>query len=413
MDYQKSSLTILVLDGETRSCLAVVRDLGKAGYRVIVAHSTHRAIASGSKFCSQSLLLPDPKKRPAEYIKGLKGILKQHKPNILLPISDLSLQLVLEEEIEIRTLVTLPTIDAATFRTISGKAQLLEQAHKLGIKVPASVTITSKDNSATRLSLLTQQIKYPAILKPSRSTFHSKGSFHSAPTQYVYSAKEAIDCITNMATQFPDTLELLLQERIQGCGVGVFALCYKGSPHYLFAHQRLLEKPPKGGRSVLSQSIPIDLAPIQEAKKLLTHYQWNGVAMVEFKKDAHGNHYLMEINPRFWGSLQLAINAGRHYPTQLVRLFLNEREKELLNTQEPPYQTDTQLRWLLGTVDHALIRLKQEGLRAFWDMITADSLFVFSTRQKTDVLRLSDLRPFIYECLNYTRTILYRGKTEK
>ncbi len=42
---------------------------------------------------------------------------------------------------------------------------------------------------------------------------------------------------------------------------------------------------------------------------------WTGVAMVEFKLDARdGVAKLMEINGRFWGSLQLADRRGRRFP---------------------------------------------------------------------------------------------------
>ena len=49
---------------------------------------------------------------------------------------------------------------------------------------------------------------------------------------------------------------------------------------------------------------------IQQAERLLKSVNWSGVAMVEFKVDeATGRPYLMEINGRFWGPLQLAIDA--------------------------------------------------------------------------------------------------------
>ncbi len=45
--------------------------------------------------------------------------------------------------------------------------------------------------------------------------------------------------------------------------------------------------------------------------------------MVEFKADARtGTPYLMEINGRFWGSLQLAIDAGVDFPAILVAAAL-------------------------------------------------------------------------------------------
>ncbi|MCK7577967.1 MAG: ATP-grasp domain-containing protein [Chromatiales bacterium] len=58
------------------------------------------------------------------------------------------------------------------------------------------------------------------------------------------------------------------------------------------------------------------------AKKLLDAVSWHGVAMVEFRVTLEGKPYLMEINTRFWGSLQLAIDAGVDFPYWLIRFAM-------------------------------------------------------------------------------------------
>ena len=105
---------------------------------------------------------------------------------------------------------------------------------------------------------------------------------------------------------------MLLQERLVGPGVGVFACYHDGRPVALFSHRRLRERPPWGGVSVLCESAEVDPVAGEHATRLLDGIGWQGVAMVEFKRDLRdGVPKLMEINGRFWGSLQLAIDAGR------------------------------------------------------------------------------------------------------
>ena len=71
------------------------------------------------------------------------------------------------------------------------------------------------------------------------------------------------------------------------------------------------ENPPSGGGSVYSESTAADETLVEQAKRLLEHFSWRGLAMIEFKIDrSTGTPYLMEINGRVWGSLQLAIDAG-------------------------------------------------------------------------------------------------------
>src|SRR5678815_1154177 len=92
-----------------------------------------------------------------------------------------------------------------------------------------------------------------------------------------------------------------------------------------FAHRRIREKPPSGGVSVLSESVAADPETVRKSLALLSALDWNGTAMVEYKQDrVTGQRYLMEINGRFWGSLQLAIDAGVDFPALLVAAALGE-----------------------------------------------------------------------------------------
>lgn len=61
----------------------------------------------------------------------------------------------------------------------------------------------------------------------------------------------------------------------------------------------------------------------------------------------------MEINTRFWDSLQLAIDGGLEFPYLLYRIA---REEKL----QPPtlYKEGVRLRWLLGDLDRLYIVLK-------------------------------------------------------
>src|SRR5262249_42882381 len=121
----------------------------------------------------------------------------------------------------------------------------------------------------------------------------------------------------------PSAYPLLLQQRIVGPGVGIFLLLWSGGLVATFAHRRIREKPPSGGVSVYRESIAADPRLVACSLALLRQFAWEGVAMVEYKIDATtGVPYLMEINGRFWGSLQLAVDAGVNFPELLVSLAL-------------------------------------------------------------------------------------------
>jgi len=71
--------------------------------------------------------------------------------------------------------------------------------------------------------------------------------------------------------------------------------------------------------------------------------KWSGVGMVEFRIDERdGSLKLMEVNPRFWGSLQLSILSGVDFPYMLYRLFMDGDVEPILDYKEEVY-----CRWLL------------------------------------------------------------------
>jgi hypothetical protein len=70
--------------------------------------------------------------------------------------------------------------------------------------------------------------------------------------------------------------------------------------------------------------------------------------MVEFRVDRRsGRTSLMEVNGRFWGSLQLAIDAGLDFPYAYYRMTCGE-----LVAVQSDYAVGIRSRWLVGDMLH-------------------------------------------------------------
>jgi predicted ATP-grasp superfamily ATP-dependent carboligase len=79
--------------------------------------------------------------------------------------------------------------------------------------------------------------------------------------------------------------------------------------------------------------------------------------MVEYKVDERtGTPMLMEINGRFWGSLQLAVDAGVDFPRLLIECAGGK-----VPAAPPAYTVGTRLRWWWGDVDQLLLRLRRSS----------------------------------------------------
>jgi predicted ATP-grasp superfamily ATP-dependent carboligase len=267
------------------------------------------------------------------------------------------------------------------------KHALLQRAARLGVHVPRSQLFESPDD----LESLPAGFRYPAILKPRRSHFWQHGRWCSANVGIVYDAEDLARRRVDPGLR----AGCLVQEYIPGYGEAVFLLTERGEPRVRFAHQRLREKPPTGGQSVLRVSIAPDPELLDWSERLLADLDWSGPAMVEFRRAPDGQAALMEINPRLWGSVQLAIDAGVDFPSLLVDLFLGRAPTVV----EPRLGVRT--RWLLGDLDHLLICLRHADVRreldaTVWGLVVG-FLTSFFDGTRTEVFRPNDVKPFLRE----------------
>jgi len=386
--------TIVVSDGETRSALAVTRTLGAAGYEVHVLSAGERSLAGSSRHAAQAHAIPSAEREPAAWSGAVDTLLAQLHDPLFIPTTEVSAGLAIESGLYDRWRVALP--DPAAYRAAIDKHSLMVRARALGIDVPASTFI----ESLTELDRLPDGFQYPVVLKARRSRWFEGGRWHEGGVHIVRDAAQLRESV-----QAPDFAGgCLIQEFVPGHGEGLFFLVDRGRIVARFAHRRLREKPPSGGVSVLSESVDPDPALLEASERLLADFEWHGVAMVEYRRSPTGRAVLMEINPRLWGSLQLAIDAGVDFPRLMVDLYSGKQ------VDAPTGRANVKLRWLLGDWDHLLIALRRREMRQAMDQTPLDVIAAFFKSffdgSRLEVLRRDDPAPFFHELREWFRRLL-------
>lgn len=389
-DSQAASTGVLILDGNTRSALAATRSLGKKGVHVTVANETPRTLAGASRYCNESFTYPSPARDLNGFLATVKRECSRRKIGMILPMTEMSTWIVLTHREEFEPL-KIPFAEFETYDALTDKWRLLKLAQQLKLSIP----ITHFVEKLSQLRDVIQVLKFPVVLKPYRSVIPYQGRWIAASVQYARSAEELQE-ITARHEYF-SRCRFLIQEYIPGRGEGVFALYNQTKPVVFFGHRRLRERPPWGGVSVLSESIEPNPEAKKIARSLLDYTGWHGVAMVEFKVSPEGVPYLMEVNGRFWGSLQLAVDAGVDFPWLLYQLTSGGN----LN-QVQPYTTGVKCRWLLGDLVSLWKVLNSNGSCAR-QLPIGKAQFVrefFNFSRKTsrfEINRWDDLTPFLLE----------------
>ena len=391
------SARVLVTDGEERAALAVVRSLGRAGHVVYVGSTGGGSLAGASRFCTSETAMPDPLTRSADFVDAVEQLVARLGVEVLCPITEASLLALLPARERLGS-ARIPFPDADTFRHISDKCSVLDAAKTLGMKVPGQVKLAAPHE---RAKLDMAALPFPLVLKPSRSVVEAGERRMKLGVAYAANREE----LDAQLGQFTDAAyPLLLQQRIVGPGAGIFVLLWDDEILAVFAHRRIREKPPSGGVSVYRESVHPEPEFVAQATTLLRQMRWQGVAMVEFKRDAKtGTPYLMEINGRFWGSLQLAVDAGVDFPALLVAAALGQRPGPI-----PQYRAGVRSRWWWGDIDHLLIRLRHSAAHlnlppdapSAWRVLR-EFLALWRPGDRSEVFRLTDPRPFLRETLQW------------
>ncbi|MBJ6801429.1 carboxylate--amine ligase [Geomonas propionica] len=395
-------MNILVTDGENRAALAVTRSLGRLGHAVYVCGRSSGNLSAASKFCHKALCTPSPLYGLTSYCNEILDIITNNNIEVVFPITEESTYSINNVRSLLGANVIIASPMNSQIEAIRNKYELYKMADRLGIDIPSTVYVTDPEHIDEAVNKLAS---FPVVVKPAFSKTVDGDTVLAAGVAYANDKEQLMELYaTNPALKYPS----VIQERIQGEGSGLFTLFSRDHHLALFSHRRLLEKPPTGGVSVLCESIPLDEVMVDAASRLLTTVGWTGVAMVEFKRDRRdGKPKLMEINGRFWGSLQLAIASGVNFPALCLEYYLNKNSLNHLAM----YKTGHKLKWSFGLLDHLIIRLKNRDLfndptLPSYGYALQELFNVWGKNRSSDVFAVDDLGPIIAEASGYVRNLL-------
>lgn len=301
---------VFITDAEAgRIPLNVVRSLGRKGIKVIVGGSMHFAPAYFSRYCSKKVIYPSIKDNFQAFKQFMLHFVQKEKPDFIFPILNESVDFFSKYKDKFSPYSHIPFAEYPTMEKALDKEKTLRLAESIGIPMPK----TFYPEKESELEDISSQLTFPVMMKP-------KKSYGSFGVTICHSKEELVNNFKKLTATYGTPL---VQEYIPSGGDAIGVSClfnYGHEPRVVFIHRRLREFPPQGGPSTLRESIQ-DPAAKEIAVKLLKKLKWIGVAMVEFKYDPRDHlPKLMEINPRFWGSLSLPMFSGVDFPYLLYKM---------------------------------------------------------------------------------------------
>lgn len=381
---------ILVTDPEQRAALAAVRSLGRRGW-LIETVGVSRGLAGASRYARGHHPVNAADAADAErYRRAVQQAVLSAGSSVVVPVTDAASRMLLGHDTQLGARIAGPT--AAAYERASNKESLLQAAARVGLRVPAQVVLASPP---------TQKVALPPfarlVVKPARSVVEVEGRTIRVGVRFCADTS----LLPTLLSQYPaEAYPLLLQERVEGDGLGVFLLRRAGVTLLRFGHRRLREKPPAGGVSTYREAWQPPERLVNRCEALLDALGYEGAAMIEFKQDASsGEAVLMEINARLWGSVQLAVDAGVDFPAALVELALGLPVHVAASACSGVRSV-----WELGELDHAIAIARRSPAALDLPPGTATGLLAAAraildhrASDHLEVFRLSDPMPFFAE----------------
>jgi ATP-grasp domain-containing protein len=305
---------VLVSDtySQSRSALAAVRALGAAGYPVAVTISGRMSLAAASRFCRRRVSVPvvtDP-----EYARSVQSEAARRPYLTVMPTSDAAL-------------IAL----GAQVGEYVDKSILAKRAALVGIAPPWTRMFPSLE--ALRRSA--RDLQYPVMIKPSISR---------SPPFRARSPEE----LETTAPAIPPVGEVVVQPYLDQSMRAVCGLMWRGRLMAV-VHQRYLRIwPPVCGTSSAAETVDPDLELEEKLIRLLDGYE--GIFQAQL-----AGPYLLDLNPRPYGSLPLAVAAGVNLPALYCELLGGSSP----GTEITRGRTGAFYRWIEGD-----LRTLWSGLRA-------------------------------------------------
>lgn len=387
---------VLITYGWVRSSYSALRNLHKHDVSVIIADSSRIGMGQFSRLRAGFRQYTSHYQDEKKFIADLVAICRSDNIKVILP-SHNETEVIARHRHEFpEELVTLIP-EEAHCRLFNNKSTAYDYALDLGVPVPSRINY--EDPAGVSEILKKKNIKRTVIKLLTGNS--SKGVFYGEDEEHAqYIVESLISKYELEPSRFPQ-----IEEFVEGEGYGCSVLYKNGMFVTSFTHRRLRDKIETGGTSTYRE-VAVHRALEKDTKKIFDSLGWNGLAMCEFKVCPEtGKYWFIEVNPRMWGSISLAIESGVQFP-YLAWLCATEGSSCALKFHSSSsVKTQWKARWLLGDIFVFISQLSKLNLRTAW------RIFRENKPDSVDDFFWDDPNAFIGEVLAYVFAALKKGST--
>lgn len=315
----------LVTDVHIRSAVAGLRALGRAGLDTIALAPTRGGAGRLSRFAAARALGPDPREDPAGFARSISRVAAENGRLVVYPGREASIDPLFAHADLLGPQVTLPYSGPEALEALRDKRKLAGLAAGVGLSSPQAIF----EGTATQVR--EAAVGAPAVVKPARPG-------GTIGTARVADSPAELEHLLDM---LPGSEQVIVQERSAGKLIALGMVVGRdGSPVARIQQEAVRIWPVEAGSTSMGVSVAPDEGLVAGAAAMLSSVGYWGLAQLQFLDDGDSPK-LIDINPRFYGSLPLALAAGVNLPAAWHSVVLGEP-----HGTPASYRTGVTYRWV-------------------------------------------------------------------
>lgn len=300
----------LVTDVHLRSVVNGLRGLGRAGVRVHAVGESGFSAGLLSRFAAARSVAPRSRDDPEGFAEAISRLVerdgRRRRRVVVYPGQDRSIDALQDTRSALPAVAAMACCEASALDALRDKGELAKLAHRNEIRTPA---ILARGRAA--------ELKASALPTPCIVKFAKPGLGEARLVRMPAD-------LTAFADQAPGDAELLVQEPEPGPLTALaVVLSRDGRLVERFQQRALRTWPPGAGTSSVAVSVAPDEELTQRVGAMLASVGFWGMAQLQFV-GADADAALIDFNPRFYGSLPLALAAGANLPARWHSVVLSE-----------------------------------------------------------------------------------------
>jgi predicted ATP-grasp superfamily ATP-dependent carboligase len=314
-------MKILIPELLERNVLAAVRALGREENELVLAMPRRQVTQNEpkglSRYVTRAVNIRSPHNTPDGFISDLEHLLERENYDVILPFTHSTVLPVSFYKSRLEKFTRVPVADYTILCKAHDKYQATKIAQSIGVSIPATFYPQSRDE----LFAMKDEIPFPCLVKA------RQGCGIGLTIQFAKDFTEVVNGYEKITSQHSnppvdDFSRPIIQEYIPGGIHDALYIYANGNCRGAVTQQRVVMYPLQGGTGVVNRTTD-DPALLELGKRLLDTLGWHGPSQVEFKLDPRdGKYKLMEINPKFWGTLACSMAAGMNFPKMACEIAM-------------------------------------------------------------------------------------------